>query len=113
MTQSGGGGGVENTSSSVTLFNFQKSGGAEAPPQPLPLRGPCLSRVKSKQMKEARFSFSHLQLSTSRRQKVQVAAEKFTLTKIISVDFFLNFNLPRLCILCQKGLVVALPLCLI
>ena len=33
-------GGAENTSSSVTLYNFQKSGGLK-PPQPLPLRGPC------------------------------------------------------------------------
>ena len=33
-------GGAENTFSSVTLYNFQKSGGRLKPPQPLPLRGP-------------------------------------------------------------------------
>ena len=33
-----GGGGAENTSSSVTLYNFQKSGEAEAPPAPPPPR---------------------------------------------------------------------------
>ena len=45
MTQSvgGWGGGAENTFLTVTLLNFQKSGGAEAPPpQSLPLRGPCI-----------------------------------------------------------------------
>ena len=40
-------GGAENTLSSVTLNNFQKSGGGGGggglkPPQPLPLRWPCL-----------------------------------------------------------------------
>ena len=43
-------------------------------------------------MKEAHFSFSHLQLSISRRQKVQDAAEKCTLTKIISVYCFSEFQ---------------------
>ena len=33
-----GGGGAENTLSSVTLYNFQKSGGAQAPPAPPPPR---------------------------------------------------------------------------
>ena len=43
-------------------------------------------------MKEARVSFSHLQLSTSRRQKVQDSAEQCTLTKIISDYCFSEFQ---------------------
>ena len=43
-------------------------------------------------MKEAYFSFSHLQLSTSGRRKVQDSAEKCTLTKIISVYCFSEFQ---------------------
>ena len=43
-------------------------------------------------MKEARVSFAHLQLSTSRRQKVQDSAEQCTLTKIISVYCFSEFQ---------------------
>ena len=38
VTQSGG---AENTFSSVTLYNFQKSGRAEAPPSPSPSAGPA------------------------------------------------------------------------
>ena len=37
MTQSGGGGGAKNTFS-VTLYNFQKSMGAETPQAPPPPR---------------------------------------------------------------------------
>ena len=43
-------------------------------------------------MKEARVSFLHLQLSTSRRQKVQDSAEQCTLTKIISIYCFFEFQ---------------------
>ena len=64
MTQSGG---AENTFSSVTLYNFQKSRGAKAPPAPPPPRAlfwffghnvpylvkfiiQCVQHVVSKQM---------------------------------------------------------------
>ena len=62
MTQSGG---AENTSSSVTLYNFQKSGGggAEAP-QPLPLRGPC--RCALYLAKFFLFNLSHTRIETDR-----------------------------------------------
>ena len=65
MTQSGGGGGVgaENVFKfSVTLKNFQKSGGAEALPAPPP---PRALKVKSLDCGTYKLNYYYVQLPIS------------------------------------------------